>query len=129
MRTGAAHQGTLRVSVDLIPNRRFIIYLLDFPSRLLADRLVHARLQRWMAWFSSDKIDSDPDTPNIRSIEHRRRTSLEALAVELAYDIVAAPLVPSGSEPSVPGGVGSTKAGDDVVVAPLVPSESKPSVE
>jgi hypothetical protein len=66
---------------------------------------------------------------NIRSIEHPRRTSLEALAVELAYDIVAAPLVPSGSKPSVPGGVGSTKAGDDVVVAPLVPSESKPSVE
>jgi hypothetical protein len=45
----------IKVSVDLIPNRRFIIYLLDFPSRLLADRLVHARLRRWMAWFSSAK--------------------------------------------------------------------------
>ena len=48
-------RGDLRVRVALIPNRRFIVYLRDFPSRLLADRLVHVRLRRWMAWVSSAK--------------------------------------------------------------------------
>jgi hypothetical protein len=60
---GALHGiGTLRVSVDLIPNRRFIIYLLDFPSRLLTDRLVHAAFGVGWLGLAQQKIDSDPDT-------------------------------------------------------------------
>jgi hypothetical protein len=34
---------------------------MDFQFPLLADRLVRPRLWRWMAWFRSEKIDSDPD--------------------------------------------------------------------
>jgi hypothetical protein len=49
------------VRVDFFPTMLSSITALDFPSRLLADLLVRARRRRWMAWFSSVKIDSDPD--------------------------------------------------------------------
>jgi hypothetical protein len=68
---------------EVTPNRRFILYSLDFPSWMLADCLVHARLRRSMAWFSSGKIHSGPDTLAVRSTEGL------GLGTRVALDMVA----------------------------------------